>query len=383
MSASTRPSLPGPILNVGVVGGGLVAQAMHLPNLARMPERFALVGLADPSPTVREALGRRHPTLRLHADHRALLEGGVDALVVCTPNATHAEITLDALEAGAHVLVEKPLCITLEDADRIVEATARAHAVVQVGYMKRFDPAVERLLDELPDDTARLRYIDVVTYDPRLARLFAPVSGDDVPARARARLRAAERAQVEAAIGTRDDLAARCFVDVYLGAMVHDVNLVHAALERMGEPVPPTVRDGASWADGSAAVAQLELSSGARWSIAWLLLDELNDFAEQVTLYFTDAVRGLEFPAPYLAQSPTTYTVNGGRDDVQLVRVARSHRECFVSELEHFHDCIVHGAQPRNPPAEARVDLALLTELFLASEHGVRNHAPLRRPVAR
>ena len=72
-----------------------------------------------------------------------------DAVLVCSPNETHAEVVLDALAAGAHVLVEKPLCLTERDAARIVTARDRAGLVVQVGYMKRFDPAYEALLDDL------------------------------------------------------------------------------------------------------------------------------------------------------------------------------------------------------------------------------------------
>ena len=99
-------------VRVGVVGGGLIAQAMHLPYLAEKRDRFTIAALAEPSRTVREALGARYGISGLYEDYRMLL-GEVDALVVCSPAGTHAEIVLAGLDAGLHVFVEKPMCITL------------------------------------------------------------------------------------------------------------------------------------------------------------------------------------------------------------------------------------------------------------------------------
>ena len=162
-------------VRVGVVGAGLVAQAMHIQYLAAMRDRFALVALAEPSRTVREAIGARYGIAGLHGDYRSLLDaGGVDAVVVCSPAGTHAEVVLAALDADLHVFVEKPMCITLADADAIVAARDRAGRVVQVGTMKRFDPAYERLLEELPQSAESLRYVSVVVNDPEFGPFFAP-----------------------------------------------------------------------------------------------------------------------------------------------------------------------------------------------------------------
>jgi len=150
-------------LRIGVVGGGLVAQAEHLPYLSQFRDRFELLALVEPSETVREALAARYGIAATYADYRALLDtGAIDAVVICSPAGTHAEVALAALEAGLHVFVEKPMCITLADADAIVAARDRSGKVVQVGYMKRFDPAYVRLLDDLPSSAAGLRYVSVV-----------------------------------------------------------------------------------------------------------------------------------------------------------------------------------------------------------------------------
>ena len=62
-------------------------------------------------------------------------------MLVANPNAFHAEVTLDAIAAGKHVLVEKPMCITRREADQIIAAQKNSNLVVQVGYMRRYAPA--------------------------------------------------------------------------------------------------------------------------------------------------------------------------------------------------------------------------------------------------
>src|SRR6266516_7180805 len=172
-------------LRIGVVGGGLVAQAMHLHYLAHMRDRFELVAVADPSATVREALQQLYNLEVTYPDHEQLLDGTkLDAVVICSPAQTHAEATLAALERGLHVFVEKPMCITLADADRIIAARKASGRVVQVGYMKRFDPAWERMLEGMPDSAESLRYVSVVVHDPEFGPFFGRediVRGADVP----------------------------------------------------------------------------------------------------------------------------------------------------------------------------------------------------------
>src|SRR5262249_31957280 len=148
------------------------------------------------------------------------------------------------LDAGLHVFVEKPMCITLADADAIVAARDRTGLVVQVGTMKRFDPAYERMLEELPSSAAHLRYVSVVVNDPEFVPYFEPgeiVRGNDVPAAVVDATRRAEAEQVEAAVGSGAPDVVQAFSESFLGSLVHDVNLVHGLLERMGEPLPAQI----------------------------------------------------------------------------------------------------------------------------------------------
>jgi predicted dehydrogenase len=355
-------------IRIGVVGGGLVAQAVHLPNLRDLDEHFELVALADPSARVRDRVGRRFGIPATYPTWEAMLDKApLDAVAVCTPHSAHTEPILSALETGRHVFVEKPLCVRLEDADRIVAAQERTSRAVQVGYMKRFDPAYERLLAALPADARDLRYIAAVTYDPDMARapFFRPgalVPAEDVPAAVAHAARDARREQLEAELGTADPVAAHAYYLTYLSALSHDVNLVHGILERLGVPLPAAVDASRWWADGWAGNGVLRLASGARCSLTWLWLDGLDEFREDVTAYFTDAVHALRFPAPYLGW-PARYEQRGRATAVRSVRPGKA----YVEELLHFHACIADGAPCRTPAAQARLDLRVLKAMFLAA----------------
>jgi predicted dehydrogenase len=347
---------------VGVVGAGLIAQLVHLPALRALDGRFALAGIADPSPAARAALSARYGVPAV-ADHRALIDAGdLDAVVVCSPNGTHAAVTLDALDAGLHVLVEKPLCITLADADRIVAAARERDRVVQVGYMKRFEPAYEALVDLLAA-RPRIRHLVTTTVDPGLPAAFAPaglVQATGVPAPVADAVRRATAEQVFEAAGTDAPDAVRTFSDVFLGALVHDVNLVHGLL---GDARRVRVLDAAG--DASSASALVELEGGARWAMAWLLEPSAGAFTEELVACTSAGLHRLTFPAPYQRPSAATHEhAAATAPGTWRTRTTSGYADAYVRQLEHFHACVTTGARCRTAAADARRDLELLTDLY-------------------
>ena len=129
-------------IKVGIVGCGEVAQIMHWPSLYQLFDQFEVTALCDVSPLILEKLGKLWNVQTLTTNHRELVtRNDVDAILVANPNAFHAEVTLDAIAAGKHVLVEKPMCVTRREADQIIGAQKNSNVVVQVGYMRRYAPA--------------------------------------------------------------------------------------------------------------------------------------------------------------------------------------------------------------------------------------------------
>ena len=353
---------------VAMIGAGLIGQAMHLPHLALLRDRFDLAVVADPSRTVRERVGDRFGIpVRVAFAAEAIALPGLDAVVIASPNAAHAPTVLAALAAGLHVLVEKPLAITLEDVDAVVAARDRAGKVVQVAYNNRYDLAYERLVSELPDSTTSLRYINVLVHDPEFGPYFGPedlVRGGDVPTELIVQGGADEAEQVRKAVGTADPDAVKAFSGGFLGSLVHQVNMVHGMLAKMGEPLPADVIAGDAWAAGEALSGSVRLQNGSRWDNAWIQLVALHEYDEKISLYFDDAVHTLAIPSPWLRQAPSVYTVSRSGSGGREVRSFDSYDEAYQRELVHFHRCMLGAEECRTPPEQARVDQAVLTDMY-------------------
>ena len=128
----------------------MIAQVEHIPNLLHLAERFELVGVADPSALVRSAIAERYGVRGFATRRRAAWRSRSTPCSSRCPTRCTRRPCSPALEAGLHVFCEKPLCFTEAEGAAIAAARDRAGRVVQVGYMKRFDPNYEAALAYLP-----------------------------------------------------------------------------------------------------------------------------------------------------------------------------------------------------------------------------------------
>ena len=126
-------------VNVGIVGLGRAGWLMHVPEL-RAHKGFRIAAACDVIEDRPKAAAREFGT-RPYTDHKDLIgDPDVELVVVATRSDTHARVTVDALRAGKHVLVEKPMAVTLRQADRMIEAADRAGRHLLVRQNRRFDP---------------------------------------------------------------------------------------------------------------------------------------------------------------------------------------------------------------------------------------------------
>ena len=126
-------------LRVGIIGTGGIANA-HMRAYQQIPE-VEIVGGADIVPGKARAFLDKYELTDAKAFESAeeLLKLDLDAVSVCTYNSTHAECTIYALEHGVHVLLEKPMCVTLEEAIEIRKAEKASGKVLSIGFQPRFD----------------------------------------------------------------------------------------------------------------------------------------------------------------------------------------------------------------------------------------------------
>jgi len=134
--------MAGKIYRVGIIGCGGIANGKHMPSLKKLPN-VEMAAFCDIVPERAEEARKAYgaPGAKVYADYKALVAGGgLDAVHVCTPNKSHAPITIASLEAGMHVMCEKPMAITTRDAQAMVDAARRTGKKLSIGYQNRFRP---------------------------------------------------------------------------------------------------------------------------------------------------------------------------------------------------------------------------------------------------
>jgi len=140
---------------IGVVGLAGVGR-QHLHTIGALPE-FELAALCDTEPEVLAAADAPERAGRFAGAEAMLAAGGLDAVSVCTPPASHPAITEAAARAGCHVICEKPMASTLEGCERMIATCREAGVVLLIAQKKRFLPAVQRLR-ELAAELGPIRF---------------------------------------------------------------------------------------------------------------------------------------------------------------------------------------------------------------------------------
>src|SRR5947209_17773538 len=123
----------------GIIGCGAIAQRRHIPECVANPES-KLAALADPVKERVDELAAKYGA-KAYTDYKEMLrDPGIDAVVVCGPNALHAQQSIDALSAGKHVLCEKPMATTREDAKAMLAAAKKNKKFLMIGLNQRLMP---------------------------------------------------------------------------------------------------------------------------------------------------------------------------------------------------------------------------------------------------
>jgi myo-inositol 2-dehydrogenase / D-chiro-inositol 1-dehydrogenase len=360
-------------VRLGVLGLGAVAQAVHLPILARLHDRFTITAIADLSAGLLEAVGERYrvPSSARFASLDAMLGGAsFDALLVLS-SGSHGDAVLAGLDRGVAVFTEKPLAWTLAEADAIADRLAAdRRRKLQVGYMKLYDPAVAEAVAVVAD-TARVgpvRSIEVCVLHPTSERQLAHARllprPTDVAVEKLDALRAGEDRLLATALGAAATELGRLYANVVLGSIVHELAIIRAFA---GDPIGIDAVDvwpEDEWPPSVGITGRL--GGDARFGIRWHFLPEYPAYREEVRVVTERASIELEFPTPYLLNAPTTLRIaeaaGPGRRDTQ----GSSMVEAFDEELLAFHALVMDGTAPRAGVVEGRADIVTSQRIMAA-----------------
>jgi predicted dehydrogenase len=144
------------LLRVGVLGAGQIAQAAHFESCtkARNAELFAICDVAD---DLRERMAIAHGATKTFNDYdKMLADPEVEAVIIATADAFHVPASIRALEAGKHVLCEKPVALSIEEAEGLRATVKKSGKTFQIGHMLRFDPGIESAKAFIRDEMGTL-----------------------------------------------------------------------------------------------------------------------------------------------------------------------------------------------------------------------------------
>jgi predicted dehydrogenase len=351
-------------IRLGILGLGAVAQAVHLPMVDRLGDRYEIAAVADLSATLANAVGERWrvPVANRFTSLEAMLDGStVDGLLILS-SGSHGEAIVAGLDRGIAVFAEKPLAYTLAEADAIGERLAAdRRRRLQVGYMKLYDPSVVEAGTVVADigRVGPVRSIEVVVLHPTSERQLAHAHllppPTDIPEATIARLRAAQDRTLAVALGPAAAPLGPLYANIVLGSIVHELALIRAFV---GDPIaidavdvwPPD-----RWPPSVGVTGQL--ANDARFAIRWHFLPDYPAYREEVRVVTERASIELAFPTPYLLNAATglriAETAGEARRDTHMI----SKREAFEEELLAFHALVVDGTPPKAGLVEGRADI--------------------------
>lgn len=355
---------------IGIIGCGSVAQIVHLPTLYQLSHLFEVTAICDLSDKVLAGVGAAwgiETRVRNYQDLLAL--DAVDAVLIANPNAYHAEVAIAALGAGKHVLVEKPMCITLAENDAVIAAQASTGKMVQVGTMRRYAPAfIEacRIVKDMND----IRLAKVHDIIGRNSLVIDPtsrvVTADDIPESASAALRRRQDEQIRAAIGDAP-AALRNAYNMMLGLSSHDTS---AMREMLGMPL--RVLYAAQRLGGRTMTAAFDygefvchFSTGA---------DNIPRYDTYLEIFGENRVVRVDYDTPFVRNLPITLSITETQDGVKTTESVThpGWGDAFTEEWRAFHHSLVTGEPPKASPQDFRRDLLLYREMIqhMAREAG-------------
>lgn len=343
-------------LRLGYVGCGFMAQSVHLPNFARIP-RCQLVALAE----VREELGRRvgarYRIPRLYRNHTEMLQDDdIDAVAVSAGFMLQGQIARDALLAGKDVFMEKPMAVSLRQADEILAAEARSGRRLMVGYMKRYDAGNE-LVKERVDRYRRTGELGPLTYVRNHGFCGDWVAGNDVLVET-----AEEAAPSTPAVGP--EWLPEEHLDRYLGYLqqyTHNVNLLRWLLDA-GNDVRVRAVDLDD--DGYTGIVTLDVA-GTRAVLESGRVSH-HRWDEHTQIYFRDGWVHTWAPPLLLRQAPAEVEIyRGAGEQVTERPIPRpAWSWSYRREAEHFVDALCTGAPFRSDARDTRTDVRLFEEIY-------------------
>jgi predicted dehydrogenase len=284
-------------LKCAVIGTGYLGK-FHAEKYATLPD-CELVAVVDINETAAKTVAEKHGAQAL-TDYASLL-GNIDAVSIVVPTTLHHQVAKDFLNAGVHVLVEKPITVTVEEADELIAIAKEKNLILQVGHLERFNPAILGL-----DKEEKPLFIESHRLSP-----FNPRAND---------------------------------VSVVLDLMIHDIDiilaLVDSEIERIDASGTPVLTQGTDIAN-----ARLTFKNGC---VANVTASRISlKMERKMRLFRPSSYISVDFQNRILSKYQTgTKEMFPGIPEIISEESTFESADALMEEIKHFINCIQTGENP-------------------------------------
>ena len=309
-------------LKCAVIGAGYLGK-FHAEKYASLKD-CELVAVVDINAEAAQQVADKHGTAAM-TDYRELL-GQVDAVSIVVPTSFHHAVSKEFLQAGVHVLVEKPITVTVEEADELIALAKQNNVILQVGHLERFNPAV-RGLENLHEKPLFIESHRLAPFNPR---------ANDV--------------------------------SVVLDLMIHDIDIILALVDSEVEKID---------ASGTAVLTQGTDIANAR--ITFKNGCVANVTASRISLKMERKMRmfrpssyiSVDFQNRVLVKHKTgDKEMFPGIPEIVTEESVFESGDALFEEIKHFVNCIQTGDNPLVPGEAGRKALATAIEISRFLKHG-------------
>jgi len=343
-------------LKVGVIGLGEVAQTVHLPILQQLSSKYEISALCDISVQLLEKLGEQFRVANLYTDAVELTkQEDLDVVFVLNSDEYHTDCVVAAAENKKHILVEKPMCLTISDADKIIEARDKNGVQVMVGYMRRFAPAFLEGVEEVKK-MEKIKYAkvrDIIGPNIKMIEQAHNVHRfNDIPQSAMEDRWKRAASMVQEAIGDAPDDIKNAY-RLLCGLSSHDLS---AMRELIG--FPKQVVSAVQWNGGGYINAIFE--HDGFYTAFETGVDQQRRFDAHLEVFSDTKQVKIQYNTPYIRQLPTTLSIKETVGEAFEERELRpTFKDAYVAELEYFYDVVTQGKTPKTTPEDFKEDLKL------------------------
>lgn len=301
-------------VNVGVIGLGRIGK-LHVHNLIAEIPGIKLIGVADIVESSLKEISQKYDIPIVEKDYRVLLENKqIDAILICSSTDTHAQIIIEAAQAGKHIFCEKPIALDVEKIDQAIAAVKKTGVKLQMGFNRRFDPSFKKAKDLVAKGKIGTPHlVRITSRDPEPPPIsYIKVSGG-----------------------------------IFLDMMIHDFDMARYLLDQevvelmaVGSClVDPAIGEAG---DIDTAIVTFQYKNGA-WGTIDNSRQAVYGYDQRIEIF------GSEGCIQVGNKKPTEVCLSGAEDVIIAKPVyffLERYNESYINEIKHFFYCIKEDKEP-------------------------------------